>query len=60
LHVTRNIVGEVVSASHDGKSRKTAIAIQALNPSSIIEWEVPIKAGEQVSIKYRYKFLVRS
>ncbi|HWZ42722.1 MAG TPA: hypothetical protein VNW97_04565 [Candidatus Saccharimonadales bacterium] len=60
LHVTRNLVGEVVSASHDGKSRKTAIAIQALNPSSVIEWEVSIKAGEQISIKYRYKFLVRS
>ncbi|MBZ5523036.1 MAG: DUF4139 domain-containing protein [Acidobacteriia bacterium] len=60
LHITRNVVGEVLSASNGGKSRKTAMAIQALNPSSVIEWEVPMKAGEQISIKYRYKFLVRS
>jgi len=60
LHITRNIIGEVLSATNDGKSRKTAAAIQALNPSSIIEWEIPMKAGEQIIIKYRYKFLIHS
>jgi hypothetical protein len=60
LHITRNITGELISTTNDGKSRKTATAIQALNPSSIVEWEIPIKAGEQISIKYRYKFLIRS
>jgi hypothetical protein len=60
LHITRNITGELISATNDGKSRKTATAIQALNPSSIVEWEIPMKAGEQISIKYRYKFLIRS
>ncbi len=60
MRISRNIIGEAISASNDGKIRKTATAIQALNPNSIIEWEFPVKAGEQVSVKYRYKFLVRS
>lgn len=60
LHITRNFVGEVISASHEGKSHKTAALVQAMNPSSVIEWQIPMKAGEQVTIKYRYKFLVRS
>jgi hypothetical protein len=60
MRISRNIVGEVVSASNDGKFHKTATAIQALNPNSVIEWEFPVKSGEQIRVKYRYKFLVRS
>lgn len=60
MHIVRNIVGEVLSSTNEGKTRKTATAIQALNPNSVIEWEITMKAGEQISIKYRYKILVRS
>ena len=60
MRVTRHVVGEVLSASNGGKSRKLAQAIQTVNPNSVIEWDFPLKAGEQISIKYRYKVLVRS
>ena len=60
MRIGRNIIGEAISASNDGKFHKSATAIQALNPNSIIEWEFSVKTGEQISVKYRYKFLVRS
>jgi hypothetical protein len=60
LHVVKDVVGEVLSASHAGKSHKTTKEIEAVNPHSTIEWEMPVKAGEEIELKYRYKIFVHS
>ena len=60
MHIIRNIVGEVLSSTNNGKSKKTVASIQSVNPNSVIDWELVVRAGEEISIKYRYKILVRS
>jgi hypothetical protein len=60
LHVVKDVVGEVLSASNGGKSHKNTKEIEAVNPHSTIEWEISVKAGEEIELKYRYKIFVHS
>ncbi|QUW03743.1 hypothetical protein J8C06_04740 [Chloracidobacterium validum] len=56
--VRKNIAGEVLSVSPNGKVERPAQAIQSVNPASRVMWEFPMKAGEEVTLSYRYKVLV--
>lgn len=58
LIVRKSVVGEVLSASQNGKAERTAEAVQSVNPVSKIMWDFPLKAGETVTLTYRYKVLV--
>ena len=57
--VKKTLTGEVVSSSSDGKAEKTSEEIKAVNPTSIITWEVPLKAGEEKTLDYTYFTYVR-
>ncbi len=56
--VRREIAGEVLTATPNAKVERTTEAIQTVNPNSKLTWEFPLKAGEEVTLTYRYKVLV--
>ncbi len=59
LTIRKALLGSVLSASDDGKPEKLAEALRTENPSSRITWEVALGAGEEKTITYRYKILIR-
>lgn len=59
VNVKKTVVGEVVSASDGGKVEKAAEGIRAVNPTSIITWEVPLEPGEEKTLDYTYFTYVR-
>jgi hypothetical protein len=58
LVLTRNLVGEVVSASDTNKIIKDGLNLQSINSNSIVKWNITIPSGEKI-IKYTYKVYVR-
>ena len=58
LVLTRNMVGEVISASDDGKISREGLNLQSVNPNSIIKWNLMLPSGEK-EIRYTYKIFVR-
>ncbi len=60
LNIQKALVGEVLSVTDAGKTEKLAEAVRWINPTSRITWEISLKAGEEKTITYRYKILVRA
>jgi hypothetical protein len=58
LVLTRNVVGEVDSATDKGKITKEGLNLQSINSNSIVKWNIAISSGEK-EIKYTYKVYVR-
>jgi hypothetical protein len=58
LVLTRNVSGEVVSTTDNGKISREGFNLQAVNPNSIIKWNLTLPTGEK-EIKYTYKIYVR-
>jgi hypothetical protein len=56
--LTRNVVGEVSEASDGGKISREGLNLQAVNPNSIVKWNLMLPSGEK-EIIYTYKILVR-
>ena len=56
--VRREVAGEVLTTTPNAKVERTTEAIQTVNPTSKLTWEFPLKAGEEVTLTYRYKVLV--
>ena len=59
LLIGKTLTGSVLSASDDGKSKRLAVAVQAENPTSQINWDLKFQPGAEKAITYRYKVLVR-
>jgi hypothetical protein len=55
MEIKKNLTGEVLEVSHDGKTKKIAEGLKGVNFNSIISWEIPVKAGEELNITYKYK-----
>lgn len=56
--LTRNVVGEVSAAGDNGKISREGLNLQAVNPNSIVKWNLLLPNGEK-EIKYTYKIYVR-
>lgn len=56
--LTRNFVGEAISAGDNGKISREGLNLQAVNPNSVIKWNLTIPSGEK-EIVYTYKIYVR-
>lgn len=56
--LTRNMVGDVISASDEGKISRQGLNLQMVNPNSIIKWNMTIPPGEK-EIVYSYKIYIR-
>lgn len=58
LVLTRNMVGEAISASDNGKISREGLNLQSVNPNSIVKWNLMLPNGEK-EIRYTYKIYVR-
>lgn len=58
VSITRNLVGEVISATDNGEIVKEGLNLQAVNPNSTVKWNLTIPSGEK-EIRYTYKIYVR-
>lgn len=56
--LTRNLVGEVVSAGDDGKISREGLNLQMVNPNSVVRWNLSLPSGEK-EITYTYKVYIR-
>ncbi len=56
--LTRNLIGDVVSATDAGKISREGLNLQAVNPNSVVKWNLSLPSGEK-EIKYTYKIYVR-
>ncbi len=56
--LTRNLVGAVETATDAGKISREGLNLQAINPNSVIKWNLSLPSGEK-EIKYTYKIYVR-
>jgi len=59
VDVGKTLRGDVEAQSDGGKAVKLGEAIQTDNPLSRLTWEIPLKAGEERVVTYRYKIFVR-
>jgi len=59
LIVRKNVTGEVLQVSAPGKAEKMGQAVRAENPNSKIQWEIPLKPGQETTLTYKYRVLVR-
>jgi hypothetical protein len=56
--LTRNVIGEVLSAGDAGKISRQGLNLQMVNPNSVIKWNLSIPSGEK-EIVYSYKIYIR-
>lgn len=56
--LTRNVVGEVITAGDNGKISREGLNLQSVNPNSIVKWNLNLPSGEK-EIRYTYKIYVR-
>lgn len=56
--LTRNVTGDVILAGENGKISREGFNLQAVNPNSLIKWNLTLPTGEK-EIKYSYKVFVR-
>jgi hypothetical protein len=56
--LTRNLVGEIVSATDGGAISREGLNLQAVNPNSVVKWNLTLPSGEK-DIRYTYKVYVR-
>ena len=59
MKISRTMLGEVLESDPDAKVVKTAQGLRELNPRTQIEWERILKAGEKITMSYKYKVLMR-
>jgi len=59
LLIGKTLTGAVLSATEEGKSKRLAVAVQAENPTSHIDWDLKLAPNEEKAIVYRYKVFVR-
>lgn len=59
LDVTTTIAGQSTLRQPEGKVTRLALQPKAVNPTEYLEWQVPIPAGAERTVKYRYKVWVR-
>lgn len=58
--VTKTLSGELMEADREPESRLTARGAWAVNPRRELVWTVDLAPGEEVTLAYRYRVLVRS
>jgi len=59
LGIVKNVEGTSLSQVPKAKVTRRALQPKAVNPTERLEWEVPLGAGEEKTVKYRYKVWVK-
>ena len=56
--INRDLVGEALTTTDDGKISRQGFNLQAINPNSVVKWNLKVPPGEK-EIRYTYKIYVR-
>jgi len=56
--ITRDLVGEILSATDSGSIRRKGLNLQMVNPNSVVKWTLTLPPGEK-QISYDYKVYIR-
>jgi len=59
MKITKDFTGELVSADANPVATKTAKALQQVNPSGRLVWNLQLAAGQKTTLTYTYKLYVR-
>jgi hypothetical protein len=52
--INKTLTGEATSAGQGGKITKKMEGLRAVNPTSVISWDVVLKPGEEKTVDYTY------
>jgi len=55
IKISKELTGEMAGADDNPKVRTITRGLRAVNPRQLLEWTIPLKAGEKRTIKYTYK-----
>ncbi len=58
MEIKKRLTGEATEVSHKGKIEKVAEGLRGVNQNSSISWEIPLKAGEEINVTYKYKVYI--
>jgi len=58
MELKKSLTGDVIEVSHDGKTARVAEGLRGVNYNSVILWEIPLEAGEEVTVTYKYEVYV--
>ena len=58
MRIEKAIHGKVVKASNNAKWSQQFVSAYDPNPTSAINWDLKLKAGDKLEVSYRYQFLV--
>jgi hypothetical protein len=58
MEIKKMLTGEATEVSHKGKIEKVAEGLRGVNQNSSISWEIPLKAGEEINVTYKYKVYI--
>ena len=58
IEIKKTLTGEVTEVSHKAKIEKVAEGLRGVNQNSFISWEIPLKAGEEMNVTYKYKVYI--
>ena len=56
--ITRDLVGEALTATDGGTIARQGFNLQAINPNSVVKWNLKVPTGEK-EVRYTYKIYVR-
>jgi hypothetical protein len=59
LSITKDLSGEVITASPSAKVAQLAKGLRRANPHTQLSWDLPIKARGKAEVEYTYKVYVR-
>lgn len=58
LEVKKQLTGELIEASHNPQTRKTAEGLNGVNPHVTITWTITLEPGQELTLNYKYKVLI--
>ncbi len=58
MEIKKRLTGEAAEVSYKGKIEKGAEGLRGVNQNSSISWEIPLKAGEEINVTYKYKVYI--
>lgn len=60
LKVTKDVLGEITVASHDGQIVKTTRGLNSANVNTRCTWQRKVEKGEKLTLEYTYQIYLRS
>jgi hypothetical protein len=60
LEITKAVSGEILETAPVAEDVQTAEGLRQVNPRHVLTWEVPLEAGEELTLTYTYQVYIRN